>query len=515
MTQKLTSTIAGASIFITIITFAGRGLGFFREVIFAASFGLSSEFEIYLVAAVLSSVINIILIVLGQNYFIPNYFKESEKANRTFFFNQSLTLFLLVSLLIALILFFFSEQIIDFYVKTDSISAKSNALHIFNLFLPTIPLTALISILFAFLQSEKSFIVPVVSNLFTNILLIGAVPLLSTQIGILVIPLFYLLGTFIQVLFLLLQVKKRTKIQITFLHFSEGLNKTLGSFLLFTIVIEIIGQMFVIVDRYFLGEVQKGGIAALNYSATLYQLPIVILPFAISTVLFPSFSELIQKKEIVQIGEKLNKSISILIFLTMPIAFIFYFFGEFIVMVLFQRGNFSSFDSMITSNTLKIYSISLVFYAIYSVLNKFLFSTSLLKELLSLISVGLLIKITLNILFVETLFQNGLALSTSISFIFYCMISLIIIKKIKIHAFLNFSQNLFFYIVNSTICIVLVLLIHNNLLSEGNVYLTNTAEIIFFMFFFLFNSYLVRDNSFILVINSLKEIKQTYLKKNH
>lgn len=199
----------------------------------------------------------------------------------------------------------------------------------------------------------------------------------------------------------------------------------------------------------------------------------------------------------------------------MPIAFIFFFFGEFIVMVLFQRGNFSSFDSMITSNTLKIYSISLVFYAIYSVLNKFLFSTSLLKELLSLISVGLLIKITLNILFVETLFQNGLALSTSISFIFYCMISLIIIKKIKIHAFLNFSQNLFFYIVNSTICIVLVLLIHNNLLSEGNVYLTNTAEIIFFMFFFLFNSYLVRDNSFILVINSLKEIKQTYLKKNH
>ncbi len=508
MNQKITTTIAGASIFITIITFIGRGLGFFREVIFAASFGLSREFEIYLVATVLSSAINIVLIVLGQNYFVPNYFKTKGKAERTSFFNHALTIFLFGSIVIALLSYIFSKQIIDFYISVDSVTSKATALNIFIYFLPTIPLTAVISIFFAFLQSEKNFIAPVISNLFTNIFLIGAVPLLNDKMGIIVIPIFYLVGTVFQMLFLFMIVNKKTYIQITFYNFSSEQNKTLGFFLLFTIIIEIIGQMFIVIDRYFLNAVEKGGIAALSYSATLYQLPIVILPFAISTVLFPSFSELIQKKEMIEVGKKLNKSISVLIFLTMPISFIFFFFGEFIVMILFQRGNFSFFDSIITSNTLKIYSISLVFYAIYSVLNKFFFSTSLLNELLLIISGGLLLKIILNILLVKTLFQNGLALSTSLTFVLYCILSLIIIRKIKISSFFFFSKNLFFYLANCGISIIIVFLIQNNLIFKNNMYITKFASIIIFEILFLFNCHLIQDNSFVLIIDSLKNIKK-------
>ena len=53
MSQKFTSTIAGASIFISLIGVLSRGFGFIREMIFANNFGLETDFDLYLVGAVL------------------------------------------------------------------------------------------------------------------------------------------------------------------------------------------------------------------------------------------------------------------------------------------------------------------------------------------------------------------------------------------------------------------------------------------------------------------------------
>ena len=51
--MKFTSTVAGASILLTSMGLLSRGLGMIREMVFASSFGLGEEFDIYLVGAVL------------------------------------------------------------------------------------------------------------------------------------------------------------------------------------------------------------------------------------------------------------------------------------------------------------------------------------------------------------------------------------------------------------------------------------------------------------------------------
>jgi len=512
MNQKFTSTIAGASIFITIFTLFGKGLGFLREIIFAAFFGLSQNFEVYLVATVIPIVINTIIIVLGQNYFIPNYYRSSNKINRTNFFNQSLSLFIFISLIISLLLLIFSNQIIDFYLGSESISAKNTAVTIFNLFLISIPLSSVISVLIAFLQSEKNFTLPIISNLLVNIIIIFIVPFFSNKLGIFIIPISYLLGITLQVIYLFLKVRGKVEIKFSLDFLTSGWNANLGLFLFFTIVIESISQMFVLVDRYFLDEVQKGGIAALNYSLTLWQLPIVILPAAISTVLFPSFSEMIRLNQVPEISEKLNKAISTIIFLTIPMFFIFTFFGGSIIKILFQRGNFSSTDSLITFNTLKMYSISLVFYAVYTIMNKLFYSAGLLKQLLLIMGIGVSLKIILNIFLVNEMFQDGLALSTSICFIFYCLFTLAYIKKIKINSFFYFTKNLLFYLINGLICLLISTLVGNILLIGGNVSIVNIFQILFFISFFLINCYLIHDKSLAVFIGTIAEMKKSILR---
>ena len=75
MNKKFTSSIAGASIFISSFMLVGKGVGFLREILYANYFGTNQQFDLYLVSAVFPITINTIIYFLGQNYFIPEYNK--------------------------------------------------------------------------------------------------------------------------------------------------------------------------------------------------------------------------------------------------------------------------------------------------------------------------------------------------------------------------------------------------------------------------------------------------------
>ncbi|MFB3056942.1 MAG: lipid II flippase MurJ, partial [Ignavibacteriaceae bacterium] len=102
-------------------------------------------------------------------------------------------------------------------------------------------------------------------------------------------------------------------------------------------------------------------------------------------------------------------------------------FGDTIIKILFERGKFSPGDTEITFSVLKIYSLSLVFYSIYSIFNKIIYGARLVNSLLIITLGGILIKVILNIILVSEYQQNGLALSTSINFTFFFITSLVLI----------------------------------------------------------------------------------------
>ena len=119
MKQKFTSTIAGASIFISLLLLVSRGLGFIREVIFANNFGLEKDFDLYLVGAVLPVTINVIILYIGQNFFVPAFQKIESSATQEAqkYYNQSFILFIGGGTVVALILFVFSDINIIFIPK--------------------------------------------------------------------------------------------------------------------------------------------------------------------------------------------------------------------------------------------------------------------------------------------------------------------------------------------------------------------------------------------------------------
>jgi putative peptidoglycan lipid II flippase len=184
--------------------------------------------------------------------------------------------------------------------------------------------------------------------------------------------------------------------------------------------------------------------------------------------------------------------------------FLFIFFGDTIIKVIYERGMFSEPDTIMTSEILMFYSLSIIFYAAYGILNKIIYSVGLIFNLLFITISGIAIKLIFNFIFVESMQQNGLALSTTISFIYFFSISYIVIyKKFSLSGKSLFYKELFFQLVNGS----LVLLIINQTL---NLFIHSLSFNIFgmmlFLLLFFFNLFVLQNSSFKIIIKALKSI---------
>ena len=507
MSKKFSSTIASASLIIIFFGLISKGLGFVREIVFAGSFGLSKDFDIYLVGSVIPTLINTAIIYLGQNFFIPSYNKiKSEKGDTVTFFNTFLWLFVFSGIVLAAILFFFSDFIIELYLANSSFAIQSVASNIFKIFVVSIPFNAAVALIIAFLQAEFEFKAPAVSQLWVNISVIVLTLLFSGKINVYIIPLGFIIGTALQLVYLLVKVKKNIKFELPHVSKARTLISITSSTLLMTIFIEIISQFYILADRFFIKSVDTGGIAALNYAQNLFILPVSIFSIALSTAIFPSFSQRYHLNKGEELNNSLISALNINVFLSLPLTFLFGFFGIYIISLFYQTGNFNYKDTITTFNVLRILSFSLLFYAAYSVLNKLIYGMGALKFLFVITIIGITIKFLFNLLLVSSLKQNGLALSTSFTYIFFFLASIFYSKwKLRSLALGDFIKDTFLTLLNSAVSFLFVTILANNLGAPNLIEII--CLIITFIVIYIVNSFLLGQKSVLL----LKSVYSNYM----
>ena len=497
MKQKFTSTIAGASIFISLLLLVSRGLGFIREMIFANNFGLEKDFDLYLVGAVLPVTINVIILYIGQNFFVPAFQKIESLATEESqkYYNQSFILLIGAGTIVALILFFFSDIIIDLYMHSAAAKSRITATQIFKLFLLTIPFSAGISMLSALLQTVFEFKYPAISVLYLNVSIIVMLFIFTDMMGIYVIPVGYVIGTILQFYYLILKSRKYFKLNlIPHLRQFSQMKSIFGSSILIIILIESLSQLYFIFDRYFYVDISSGGIASLNYAYLIFMLPISIFSISLATAVFPKITKAINEPSNAGFEKIYNESISINIFIFMPITFILFYFGDTIIKIAFERGKFLAESTSITFSALRCYSVSIVFLSVYSVLNKIFYSINFAKVLLAITVAGMTIKLILNFILVKQFQQYGLATSTSISFLFFFLMSFLVINhKLRINQKNLFFKDFFVYLINCLVCF-LIIYIFKNIMPFKNI-IIEILMIVLFLVLYFSNLLIIKHNS--------------------
>jgi putative peptidoglycan lipid II flippase len=360
---------------------------------------------------------------------------------------------------------------------------------IFLLFILSIPLNAGYSIIASYLQAENAFNKPAVAQVFLNIPIIFFVLFFNKSMGIYSIGIGYLFGNLFQIIYLFYYVKEKINFRLSEIvsrfNVKEGLNVSL----ILIILIEVINQLHLVIDRYFFNFVDEGGIASLNYASVLFVLPIGVFSIALSTAIFPRLAENFNKKDWTRLEKYFNDSLAVLTFVFVPLSFIYFFHGDLLIRVLFQHGEFSSTDTNITFEVLKMYSFSLLFYSAYAVINKLVYSSGLIKQLLVISILLMVIKIILNFILVRTYKQNGLALSSSVTYIILSLSCLFLVqRKMTFRIKYRFANEIFFSLVTALISYFLsnqiISLMHVNMLLEQTFIILTFCSIYVILFYF-------------------------------
>lgn len=130
----------------------------------------------------------------------------------------------------------------------------------------------------------------------------------------------------------------------------------------------LLGQVYIVVERALASGLAEGSLAALSFADKLRQLPLGLFVAAISTVLFPTLSELSAKGDKRGLEETLSSGLRLVALITVPAAFGLAMLREPIVRLLFERGAFDASSTATTAAVVLYYSIGIIALAANSVM---------------------------------------------------------------------------------------------------------------------------------------------------
>lgn len=445
MTTKSNSSpnlLKSASL-IVIVILLSKIAGFLRDIIVANYYGASIVSDAYFYAYQIPALAIVILGGMGGPFhsatvsvfskLIKNFdVKPQEETQKLF--NTFETFSLLVFGSLALICFFFPQQVMNVIISQATPELSSLAAYHLKLMSPVILIGAFLGLYYGILVTYNKFLLP---NIAPSMLSFGLIAVLlfskGDDTG------FYLaIGTTCGALLqLLLQTPVVLKLGYAFKpcfdffnnkNFNDILELLMPAFLSSTI-----GQIGIYVDIFFASGLAEGQWTAYGYANRIFQFPVGLMLSALLVPLFPLFSRLVAEKKFDEVRHYFNKGVGSLIFVgTFMMIFIFISKTDLISLAL-ERGAFTHQATLMVSEVLFFISLSIIPYMFRDSITRLYYSFNDSKTPFYIAMGSILLKIIFNSIFVKTMGINGIALSTTIiTLINGTLLAILIRKKITI-----------------------------------------------------------------------------------
>lgn len=127
-------------------------------------------------------------------------------------------------------------------------------------------------------------------------------------------------------------------------------------------------QVKVLVDTVVASGIE-GGASWLSYAFRLMQFPIGVFGVAIGTAAIPALSRLASEENVVKFRSTLSDSTKLVLLLAIPSSCGLIVLSEPIISLIYQRGEFTAFDTNMTAWALIAYSVGLAAYAAIKVVS--------------------------------------------------------------------------------------------------------------------------------------------------
>ena len=174
-------------------------------------------------------------------------------------------------------------------------------------------------------------------------------------------------------------------------------------------------QINLLIDIVIASVLPTGAISYLYYADRVNQLPLGVVGLAIGTALLPLLSRQLREGSLEDARNSMNRGIEVALLLTVPAAAALLVIAEPIIIVLFERGEFSAATATATGQALMAYAVGLPAYVLVKVLGPGYFAREDTITPVKIAIVCVAVNVILNLTLIHFLAHVGIALATAIS----------------------------------------------------------------------------------------------------
>ena len=172
-------------------------------------------------------------------------------------------------------------------------------------------------------------------------------------------------------------------------------------------------QINLFVGSWIASWLPTGAISYLNFADRLNQLPLSVIGVAVSTALLPLLSKQIRSGQENEASASQNLALEFSMFLTLPATLALALIAHPLVAAVFERGAFTSEDSLATGYTLMALALGLPAYVMIKVFTAGFFARQDTKTPIYTALAGIAVDIILSLILMGSLKQIGIALATA------------------------------------------------------------------------------------------------------
>ncbi|MCD8048442.1 MAG: polysaccharide biosynthesis C-terminal domain-containing protein [Clostridia bacterium] len=413
--------MANAYILVMFGILVAKGVGFLRDMALSALFGASATSDIYYQVFGVASLVFTAVGSALSTLIIKNINKtehSSPDAQRSYaaYFIRSISLLIII---VMALLYAFARPISMLLLPGRSGADYDLAVKLMYIMLPSFLFIAVAYMMSGLLQNRRKFFLPSIMSLPYNLLAVIAVYMGVS--GVETISIITTLGWFLHIVILMPPFYKEG---YRFFAPKRGIDTSGGvKNVAETVYIFISGMMFqlcFLIDRTFVGG-EAGVTTTLTYASQLFITFSGVFVVALSSVVFPAISQNYEHGEMKYVRELIGYIIKI-----MMSIFVFYliavvFFGEDIIALLYERGNFTHDVTERVSTAFVIYSFGIFGYLAQNLLNKVLYISGRYKMTVIGTIVTVALKIALDVFAVPRFGANAAAVTTTLLLTLYAI----------------------------------------------------------------------------------------------
>ena len=372
-------SVAQAAVFLSIVTLLSKFIGFARDAIVAHNWGATGITDAFLIGMMVPSVLLGIVSTGLSTLIVPWYIahRKNDPAHARDLVNQVTFVWGMAFLAMSVIVLAFAPQLVHLFAPSFTGSRYDLAVKVTRLLVPMGFFNVMTGLVTGLSQAEGQFLIPLLSNVFGNVLLVGCLLFFSSPLGIqsysLGLTIMSVVG-FAPILWFLLSRRG-------FFHHLDMRHvdwRAIGAFAALLVPLVISGgggSLNTIVDRWFASHLAQGSVSALDYSNRLWNLPLALAATPIVTAVFPWFSSMaVDGTSLATFEDRIRKTVALMIYIMVPCVAGLFVLAQPIVRLLFQRGAFDAAATRLTATCVQMYCLGLLGLALFPVLHRVFYS---------------------------------------------------------------------------------------------------------------------------------------------